>query len=559
MLSQTGIKHFENGPVGRVFCRMVFRIAVGICDISPGKDLHSIGIIMVHFAINTYNNSITVSAEAGSSAAVVHRWSRRWEALLLSLLVAESKTSRGLAVASFYAALAQRGQVKALTRAQVLRLFNSLTEFFSQYPGAGLRTETPPRKASVGPWFLRHEPNVGFCVDGAPAQSRWPHPGLTQDPLDTEQLYSFLSNLMVADALAAEGRFAPAIEMLLSLNQQPLTDEACGLLHLRLSHWYKHIGDFARARAQAQAAISRPAIADPGLLPTAQFMLQRIDYDENPAGSWEHLWQTSNTPPKPSDAQHPQTPHCDWRTLAEWHNLRALLARRRLHAVANSPTHPQPAQQPPTHPDTVAALHACVLQHHQAALYMAAWFRDWDRLQAYVANLAFHLQLLLGLNQSLGVGAPLVLRWHRLTMAYESKFFAGRDSAWEYIFFGKFWLDNHASLPLAAASDPLAHCLGDTSPEQETFYQRALERLRECGDPRQVAIGHSLYLRFAQHHMTGRSQKMALETQTEALLHLIKTQPHTGLLKSLIAEGYQTHWPADLRERLRKRGGSRYK
>jgi hypothetical protein len=193
------------------------------------------------------------------------------------------------------------------------------------------------------------------------------------------------------------------------------------------------------------------------------------------------------------------------------------------------------------------------MRHYQAAVYMAAWFKDWDRLQAYVANLAYHLQSLMALPPPLATTAPAVLRWHRLTMAYEDKFSAGSDSAWDYIFFGKFWLDNHSALAPTPVSDPLAHYLGNTSPEHEAFYQRALVRLRECGDDRQVAIGHSLYLQFAQQHLRGRARDRVVQAQGEQLHLLLKAQPNAGLLTSLTNDGYDTHWPASLRVKLRMR------
>ncbi|MDP2226457.1 MAG: hypothetical protein Q8J78_03150, partial [Moraxellaceae bacterium] len=342
---------------------------------------------------------------------------------------------------SLNAVVAQRGQSKALNRAQILRLFLSLQTFFDAHTITGLRVETQPRKTTVGPWQLRHEVGVLFCVDGELGREHWPHPGITSKPFDTEQLYEVLSVLLVADALACEGRFKPAMDVLGALDHQTLSDEASGLVSLRLCSWHKHLGSFGQARSHALAVIERPATADPGLRAYARFMMQRIDYDENPAGTWDLLWQTTGAPP----GQHePQTEQgSDWRTLAEWHNMRALLARRKLHALTHTHgTNGQPSPQQ----ETANTLNALALRHYQAAMYMAAWFRDWDRLQAYVANLAYHLQTLLGLSKPPGTEAPSVLRWHRLTMAYEDKFSAGRDSAWEYIFFGKFWLDNHASL-----------------------------------------------------------------------------------------------------------------
>lgn len=522
--------------------------------------------VMFHIYIDTRKNCVSVRPEEGSAAEKTHPFPRRWEALLFALLVQESKDSRSLKMASLNAVLAQRGQPKALNRAQILRLLQSLQTFFDGHIPMGLRVETPPRKTTVGPWLLRHEADVRFFVDGEPEREHWPHPAITSDPMDDEHLYDVLSVLLVADALACEGRFKIAIDVLGALDHHRLSDEASGLVALRLCSWHKHVGNFAQAREQALTVIQRSPVADPGLHACAQLMMQRIDYDENPAGNWEHLWRTTDEPP----GQHaPHADHgSDWRTLAEWHNMRALLARRRLHALldtkgSSARVEPEyPPQPPPEHsisPCTATSLHALALRHFQAAMYMAAWFRDWDRLQAYVANLAYHLQSLLRLGAPLAIQAPAVLRWHRLTMAYEDKFSAGRDSAWEYIFFGKFWLENHAELSPSMAIDPLAHSLGDTSPQHEAFYKRALERLQECGDDRQVAIGRSLYLQFAQQHMKGRAQQEVLRQQSEILYRLITAQPALNLLSSLTADGYDRCWPENLRRLLQGQVGERNK
>jgi hypothetical protein len=108
--------------------------------------------------------------------------------------------------------------------------------------------------------------------------------------------------------------------------------------------------------------------------------------------------------------------------------------------------------------------------------------------------------------------------------------------------------------------DPISHHLGGTAPDQPAFYERALQRLRECGDDRQVAIGHSLYLQFAQAHMTGRERERVLHAQVVQLTDLLSRQTDAHLRQSLAAEGYTRHWPRvllRLLERKRQAGAKR--
>jgi hypothetical protein len=152
-----------------------------------------------------------------------------------------------------------------------------------------------------------------------------------------------------------------------------------------------------------------------------------------------------------------------------------------------------------------------------------------------------------------GVTPDEVLAWHRLTMAYEDKLGAGRYSAWEYIFFAEFWLDHEAVLKAGSLPDPLAHHLDQTSPDHKDFYIRALQRFRECGDDRQMAIGHSLYLRFAQAHLQGDERLDVVEEQGDLLVRLLGSQTNGHLLKTLEGEGYAARWPLAVLKWLKKR------
>lgn len=504
---------------------------------------------MIHLAIDSRNNSVVISTDSSSEERIVFVFSRRWEALLLACLLEASSSGQEIAAGAFQALIHQRGQSKPLNRAQWQRLLQGLQSFLDTLPGMHVRIESPPRKQTVGPWRLSPVGQLSFCIDGRDSSQAWPHPSLVQ-PDDADGLLRTLSILLVGDALAVEGRYAQAIEVLQSRLEAVRGPGARAVILLRLCSWYKHSGHFEQARRCALEALALPCEADPGVAELARFFLQRIDYDENPAEHWPSLWQTTSEMP----GQDQRRSGADWRTLSEWHNLRALLARRSMHKLAaETEDAGADAARSGGIAEEVRALHRLGLGHLQAAIYMAAWYRDWDRLQAYVANLAYHLQSALVLANVLNVQASQVLDWHRLTMAYEDKLSAGRDSAWEYIFFGKFWLDHHKAFNQTLEPDPLAHHLGNCSPDQEAFYQRALVRLRECGDDRQVAIGHSLYIRFAAGHLAPELGVPVVEEQTAALRAMLVMQRNDQLVNTLVKEGYAADWPPELQSLIRRR------
>ena len=489
---------------------------------------------MLHLKIDTRDNCVTVDGTSPPSKP--RKFTRRWEAALLGALLEESQHSGALSCEALQARLLTLGQLKSLNRAQLQRLLDSLEAFLGTLPGQQARIESPMRKRTVGPWRLVHAGEWQFEVDGRNEALKWPHPGLLQAN-SVDALQSLLGTLMVADALAVEGRYASAVQTLAAFDKSTLSVEGQGLVSLRLCSWHRHLGDFQAARACAERVLGQPGSADPGISAHAWLLLQRINYDENPAQHWEALWQSTAETPSADAAK-----GSDWRTLSEWHNLRALLARRRMHQLDAKQLADAPAQP-------VAALHTLALRHFQAALYMALWSREWNSVQAYVANLAFHLQSCLDLRSQIGVTHDQVLAWHRLTMAYEDKLGAGRDTAWEYIFFAEFWLEHQGAFKPGAIPDPLSHHLGSSGPDQQEYYERALKRLRDCGDARQVAIGHSLYLRFAREHMRGDASVDAVHAQSARLAELLEAQPTAHVLKALVAEGYTKHWPADLQSR----------
>ena len=478
----------------------------------------------MHFAIDSQKNQ--VSFHEGD----VFKFTRRWEARLLALLLETSAVSQSLGVAGIQQSLQSHGQQQPLNRTQLKRLFSSLADYLERVPGQPMQVVADPRKNTVGPWRLVFKTAVTFVIDNAPLKS-WSHPLLLLAPcIDT--LHQLVTHLLVGDAFAVHGDYRNAIASLQPTYGYALTAEGRCLLWLREALWQKRLGHFDIARGLTQRVLATPTPADPGLQTHATFFLQRIAYDEAPVGAEHRLWEAV--------AELPPLLSADWRTQAEWHNLRALLARRRLHA--------QRKKVPPAAAeDSVELLDRLALRHLESAIYLGAWQRDWDKLQAYVANFAFHLQSVYGMGLPRSPTVQQIFGWHRLTLAYGAKLDAAKDSAWEYIFLGGFWLDHHKELTAHNLSDPLAQEIDGHSPANEVFYTHAITQLNKCADTRQIAIGWTLYLRFAKHHLRGQPQRTALLKATTALAGLLTGQPK-GVVVGLQDEGYSVHWPADLLE-----------
>jgi tetratricopeptide (TPR) repeat protein len=486
-------------------------------------------------------------AEVGRA---VHQFKHRWECQVLSLLWLEGQVGHPLIDTVLQQSLRQKGQAKDLNRAQLQRLFAALNEFLSLLPGRPLRLHTAPRQATVGPWALICTAPVRFHDGQAkpPAQTGpalWPYPlllrpknagqgGLESTCVDT--LHQLLSLLLIADSFSINGDYADAIETLQAVYRLPLTAEAACLVWLREAQWQKRLGRFDAARHLAGQVLANPPPLDPAQLSCARFWLQRIDYDESPAENHASLWH-SVTPPSAMQG-------ADGRVLPDWHNLRALLARRRL---LDLPRAHARAQAGEVGPDSPAALHECALNHFQSALYWVLQQRDWDRLLAYVANVGFHLQSVLPLGLA---SVSQVFAWHGLCLTYGDKFNLAQDSAWEFIFLGEFWLDHHAELAARSLATPLTHTVDDAHPSQQAFYTKALDKLKKCADARQYVIMWILYGRFVACHLLPSIPTQAQSAAKAVLAASIQDaiaallDSHPKLLKALREEGYAAWLPA---------------
>lgn len=461
-----------------------------------------------------------VANEIENTRGLKHQFSRRWESTLLHMLLLESQAGRALTCSALQLHLRHKGQAKDLNRAQLQRLFDSLQAFLSQLPYKPLKLETAPRQTTVGPWRLvfvkpvefqnlevhtqdQNDIENGISAIPQPSSTEWLYPSLFSvdgEPSVAQlidRLHQLLSTILIADAFALNGDYVEAIDTVQDVYEDkstdllPLTPETHSLVALREALWQKRLGHFDLARRLATQVIELAPRLDPGLGFYASFFLQRIDYDESPAKNHIHLWHSASAP-----VHSLQT---DWRMTPEWHNLRGLLCRRRLlDMVKQVPNQKNKAIYVAQH-ETPVKLHLLAIKHFESALYWGLQQRNWDQLQAFAANIAFHLQEMLPLGLS---SVPQVYAWHRLILVYADKLALAQDSAWEFIFFAEFWL-NHCNDDLLSieSTQTLSHTIDDMTPAHEAFYLKGLDKLKQCADARQVATMWLLYGRFVREHL----------------------------------------------------------
>lgn len=514
---------------------------------------------MIQLVLYPQQNRVHViqTHAAEVSKEVPYQFQRRWECQILSMLLVEGQVGQALNADTLQQTLRQKGQPKNLNRAQLQRLFGCLTVFLTDLPGQPLILKIAPRQSTVGPWMLFFSTQIIFhnaeiVASAKSDEVQWQYPRLLAVTSQTgaelkevcvNTLHLLLSELLNSDAFALKGEYREAINILQHFDTSLLTEEAQALILLRESVWQKRLGYFENARQLVQKVMECAPKLDPGITNYAGFLLQRIDYDESPAQAHPALWHSS-TPPQ-------MALQSDWRLMPEWHNLRALLARRRLLALNQSIGYSKNNKNIVLE-ETPVSLNQYALKHFQSAIYWALQQRDWDRLQAYVCNLAFHLQEMLPLGF---VTVNQVFNWHRLILSYTDKLNLAQDSAWEFIFFGEFWLNHHAEISDNSQAYSLSNLIEDLTPSQEDFYLLGLEKLNNCADDRQIAIMWILYGRFAMYHMGARDtcdsslvialldfQKMfTLRLVEEAITELLHKNPN--LQQTLFNEGYADYLP----------------
>jgi hypothetical protein len=346
------------------------------------------------------------------------------------------------------------------------------------------------------------------------ALPNWPHPQLmaTTEPA---QLHGVLATLLVSDAMSVDGHHSDALNALahIEASSHLLSPEALALVRLRQANLLRRMGRFDEVhRTLAPLLLADTVWADPAIPDRTRIYQQRAHYDQHPSTVWQDLLAAPHAPiamctPDPVASQ-------------EWHNLQALSLRRKMHTCSDQPA-------------LLAHCHQQALQHLGSALYYSLTVRNWDGLQAFISNLAYHLQTAIAWDLAT---VQETHDWHLLSIACAEKLDCGRDCSWEFIFFAEFWLDHvtRTATPHAVLDSLLL--VSQLHPSQEGFYLRTLERVAICGDARQTATSYIVYLRWAQHYQPQRQKRI-----TQALTDTLERHP--ALRPELVLEGYAEWLP----------------
>ncbi len=447
-------------------------------------------------------------------------WQRRWASDFLALLVLQGRHDQAVDLEMLDTCLARRGQPVKLAPVSVLRLLDTLQAFLDALPGRPLAIEHPPRKASRGPWRLRWLQPLTIVIDGEPEPGASVAATVGEDhfialidgpPGQVDRLHALLLRVISSDAFHTIGDHASAHELLQSCRELPLSSDARVLIGLRESLCLKRMGRFDAARSALRELASLTEVRDRSALASVQFLFDRIDYDADPGGQHTRLWSTCTPPPR---IQQP-----DRQLLAQWHNLRALLCRRRLEGLGRLDL----------------TVHRLALRHLESALHHALLQRDGEGLLAYIANLALHLTSALTLGAS---HAREVMAWHELALVCMDKLGVGGDNAWETIFLAQFWLDHEDELSALAhrpGEGVWMPVIGNLHPRDTAYHVAMVHRVEATGDARQCALAWLCYWRHARAHLP-RHEELPVRL---ALIKAVKAEP--DLPERLRREGYG-HW-----------------
>ncbi len=447
-------------------------------------------------------NTLTC-ADSGQSVKLACKHSP----VFLRLLFSYTRDDKVLSANRLSSAIQKKQATFTLHRNQVLRMLNDIGKAFS---ALAIKVTVCPEKShrSTGPWFLSgaeevvlssHEsvavPNTQSCYFnwGEDWQSI-PH-----------RLYEFISIILNADILAHAGYVREVPEHLSGCESYPMKPCLRGFISLHRAKFLAKQGDFTSAKTLAiSVAAEAEQSGDRQLISSAYFLLAYLDYVKAPALNYSALL-TTMAKPQPFH-------HADEQTLMYWHNLRALLLRRK--ALAN--------------PDEALVCHQQALYHFEACLFAAIKMNNTICTVDFMVNLALHLQELLPLHLT---KIEDVYHWYYLAINYIDKLGIGAYSVWDRIFFTEFYLKYTDEILASPIMRPVLET--DLSPQNSTFYEDTLAKINHSGDARQKVIFLFLYLRFARRQ--GRKElvnTLVLHTQKE----LNKQAQHFA--DGLYAEGY---------------------
>lgn len=474
-----------------------------------------------------------------SDSGQIHHFARRLSALFMLSLWQAAQQKTWLNFAQFQQLAISQGRQSRIHRSQIVRILADVRAQLAQ-AAPKVRIDTTTAKGTTGPWQLYCPNNVVFQASSAapvlpdihtPEKSDMPgsYVRILAAQVGTAervgQLLGLLQLMLKSDVLAKESQFADAAELLKRSSSFDVSLDMQCLIWLRQARHLKAIGMFDAAAELLKSIVSqRDKLHFEALPVIASLLLQRIQYDKAPAAHYVALSKTLLCPAK------------QWQTdtiiMFEWHNLKALILRRQILAEF---------ERQQTITTALFSWHDQVFQHTEAALFCALWDSNFETVQSILANFAFYLTKMLPLGLS-DLGQTFDL--YNMFMNYSEEADVGKNSAWEFIMFGEFWLDYQQPLLALCKRRPFMTLtiIENQHPGNEAFYLRGLEKLKACADARQVALGYINYLRFARQNLS--AAKVAdIEHELQAW---VAQTPE--LVDVLCQSGYEAYLPVILRQ-----------
>ncbi|UJF24368.1 hypothetical protein L0B52_08525 [Suttonella sp. R2A3] len=431
--------------------------------------------------------------------------------LLLTLLAECSQHNGSVSAEALTTAIQQHQPTFRLHRNQMLRLAQDLDQAFSALQ---LNVAILPRKQrrSTGPWTLSSPVTLQkndrhTSTHSSAEKSHYFYYPEQQAAYQPSVLCQFLSHFLSADVFLRDGHLNEALEHLSACETfptRPMLDAIIDFRRIRLLHY---LGRSDETQATIHKILDYAAQTyDQSVTNLAYYWLANTQYGRAPALNYAALLETM---PKPQSFDHP-----DNVSIMYWHNLQALLLRRKILSD----------------PEQYAWCHEQALYHFEEAIFSAIRINNSDRLMDFIANMALHLQELLPLGLT---NEQDVFSCYQLLINFEDKFHCGDHSVWDHIYFTEFYFslskDQRNELQNKIS-------LVGMDPSNERFYTNTLEKLKRCGDNRQRAIFLMWYRAFACEQLS----KAKVREISNTLVKLINAQP-AYFRKALRAEGYAEH------------------
>jgi hypothetical protein len=455
-------------------------------------------------------------------SSAVFRFSRNWSAYFLALLLKNAQRNQSVTALELQRYLQGHGHKTSLNRAQHLRILEELKAFMISplHAVRAMSITHAPRKASVGPWRLTFISTVEWEVSHrspppspSSAAERWLWPRLLSGEVTSApRLLQCIGGWVTMEGLAVYSNIKPALDIIFELKKLELSTEALAILSLREMQFLRQLGNWAQATALAELLLADPTPhVEHRAQSYARFMQQRIQYDKQPATAWAELLNNPQ-PPEPILMACPLA-------LADWHNMQALMLRRAVLANAGALE------------ASVEALHMRALLHIDSAIYQALSFQHWDKLHAYLDNLAYYLQKV----EPRGLcTVEDVHDAYALALACADKLDSGHDDATDLIFYAEFWLDRAVS-PGSAPHHRSAFFDEKLHPKRFNFWDTMLDRTRAIGSPVQHGMALALSIRWA----TERQPELPAAWRDKTTLELAQLlYQHVYLRQRLAEDGY---------------------